>query len=191
MSKRSDKPARTRGNTLLGIFVGIVIGTLGALIVVWAMNRSPSPFVNKAQLPPDAGAKAAEPAPLPAKPGDPPAQNRFEFYDILQGKSTPQPAKAPAAGSAGETKSAARTTAPESGDYYLQAGSFQTAKDAENFRASLALMGMEASIQPATVEGKQWYRVRLGPYTQFEEARKARVELAKGGIEAELRRGKN
>ena len=52
-------------------------------------------------------------------------------------------------------------------------------------------MGLEAGIQPAKVDGKQWYRVRLGPYARFEDARKAKTDLAKAGIEAEMRRGKN
>lgn len=178
---------RTTGSTLLGILVGIIIGTLAALIVIWLMNRSPSPFVEKAQVAqPASPDKAAEPAPLPGKPGDAPQENRFQFYEILPGKTNPQPAKTP------DPKAPPpKTAAADSGELYLQAGSFQTQKDAENFRASLALMGLEASIQPAKVDGKQWYRVRLGPYARFEDARKAKTDLAKAGIEAEMRRGKN
>jgi cell division protein FtsN len=189
---RQDKaprsPAnRSRGSTLLGIFVGIIIGTLAALIVIWLMNRSPSPFVEKAQVvQPASPGQPAEPAPLPGKPGDPPQENRFQFYEILPGKTNPQPAKAP------DPKAAPpKAAAADAGELYLQAGSFQTQKDAENFRASLALMGLEANIQPAKVDGKQWYRVRLGPYARFEDARKAKTDLAKAGIEAEMRRGKN
>ena len=179
---------RSRGNTLFGIFVGIIIGTLAALIVIWLMNRSPSPFVDKAQVAQQPSDKPGEPAPLPAKPGDPPQENRFQFYEILPGKTTPQPARTP------DPKApppAPKSATAGSDELYLQAGSFQTQKDAENFRASLALMGLEAGIQPAKVDGKQWYRVRLGPYARFEDARKAKTDLAKAGIEAEMRRGKN
>lgn len=185
-SSRSAAPVQ-RGNTLLGIVVGVVIGILVSLIVVWLMNRNPSPFVNKGQQPPAAG-QATDPQPLPAKPGDPPPEKRFQFYEILPGKTAPQPTpvepRKPAAGASPASAAAAE-------EVYLQAGSFQTAKDAENFRASLALMGMEAAVQPARVGDKQWYRVRLGPYARFEEARQAKVDLAKAGIEAELRRGKD
>lgn len=185
---RSAAPEQ-RGNTLLGIAVGVVIGILASLIVVWLMNRNPSPFVNKAQQPP-AGGQAAEPQPLPAKPGDQPQEKRFQFYEILPGKTAPQPSPAKPVDPRKPAAGTPPAPAAGAGEVYLQAGSFQTAKDAENFRASLALIGMEAAVQPAKVGDKQWYRVRLGPYARFEDAHQAKVDLAKAGIEAELRRGK-
>ena len=189
LSRGVNKPARSRGNTLLGIFVGVLIGVLAALVVMWLMNSNPSPFVDKAQLPlQGADGKPPEPAALPGKPGDPPQEKRFQFYEILPGKTAAQPAK-PVDKKALEAPP--KAGAAVSGELFLQAGSFQTAKDAENFRASLALMGLEARIQPAKVGDKQWYRVRLGPYPRFEDARQAKLDLAKSGIEAELRRGKD
>lgn len=54
--------------------------------------------------------------------------------------------------------------------YILQAGSFKNAADAEQMKASLALLGSVATIQKVTVNGETWHRVRIGP---FEGARKA------------------
>ena len=92
-SRGRSAASEQRGNTLLGIAVGVVIGILASLIVVWLMNRNPAPFVNKAQQPPAAG-QAVEPQPLPAKPGDQPQEKRFQFYEILPGKTAPQPSPA-------------------------------------------------------------------------------------------------
>jgi hypothetical protein len=83
------QPARRKksgGGTLLGIFVGLVIGISIAFGVVWYLNKSPLPFQNKYEGAPKADKdKSAAPAPLPGKPGDKPA-GRFEFYDLLEGK---------------------------------------------------------------------------------------------------------
>ena len=49
--KPHHKPAsgrRSRGNTLLGIFLGLVLGVLMSLGVVWYMNKMPLPFRDKA-----------------------------------------------------------------------------------------------------------------------------------------------
>ena len=62
---------------------------------------------------------------------------------------------------------------------FLQAGSFSTAGDADNQKAKLAFMGIEANIQQVMVQDKTYYRVRVGPYTRLDELNKTRAELAK------------
>ena len=67
---------------------------------------------------------------------------------------------------------------------FLQAGSFSTAQDADNQKAKLAFMGVEAVVQQVMVQDKTYYRVRVGPYTKIDELNKMRAELAKAGIES-------
>lgn len=195
---RSQKKAK--GGTLVGIFVGLVLGILIALAVVWYMNRTPAPFTNKPQ-----GASIGNGQPAPA-PGNGKSaeggEKRFQFYEILPGKAEPQPTKAPekaadkASGAtadkspAGKPAEAAPAAAKAPADLFLQAGSFQNAKDAENLKASLALMGQEASVQQVMLADKVWYRVRLGPFASSDAAGKTKAELAKSGIEASLVKGK-
>ena len=74
-------------------------------------------------------------------------------------------------------------SAPSSGTarvvYYLQAGAFQNAADADNLKARLALAGLEAQIQTATVPDKGvWHRVRMGPYSNAQDLEKARALFA-------------
>ncbi len=69
---------------------------------------------------------------------------------------------------------------------YLQAGSFQSASDADNQKARLALMGAEAKIQQVMLQDKVWYRVRLGPYHKMDDVNHMRADLAKQGIEANV-----
>ena len=194
---------KSRGGTLLGVFIGLIIGILIALAVVWYVNRTPAPFRTPGGAMPEtsaggtirngAGAPAngtTAPAPLPGKPGDAPPEKRFQFYDILPGKSEPKPSAAaadkpatPAAPGKAEGKDA-KAEAKPSGPLSLQVGSFQTVKDAENMKATLALMGVEPTIQEVQVNGKQWFRVRVGPLMSFEEINRIKTELAKSNIQA-------
>lgn len=202
-AKTSVAPAKkSRGGTLIGIFIGLVIGVGAAFVVVWYMNKTPAPFVaNKTGAPVEPGKPLAlppgatvTPAPLPGKPGDAPVEKRFQFYDILPGKSEPRPdgatpsPQSPAAVAAGKSAEAGKAPAAE---LQLQAGSFQNSKDADNLKATLALSGLEAGVQQVMVGDKVWYRVRLGPYAKPEEANKVKAELSKIGVEASIVKGKD
>jgi cell division protein FtsN len=212
---RDHKPPRqqptatrkSRGGTLLGIFIGLIFGVGSALAVVWYMNKTPAPFVtNKTGLPESAskppipaGAAPTAPAPLPGKPGDPPVEKRFTFYDILPGKTEPKPdgkpgaapAPAPAPAPATEPPKPAAAPVAAVADTQLQAGSFQNSKDADNLKANLALSGLEAVVQQVMVGDKVWYRVRLGPYARPEDLNRARAELSKMGIESTVVKAKD
>lgn len=191
---------RSGGSTLLGLFIGLVIGVLAAAAVVWYIFKTPVPFTNKgagAPAPAPAAPAAAQPpaapsAPmaLPGKPGDPIPQDgekpRFDFYKILPGNSDaiPDPkqpeAKHPDAKESDASKEKVETALKE--PVYLQTGSFQSAADADAQKARLAMMGVEASVQQVMLQDKVWYRVRLGPFKKIDELNGMRSELAKQGI---------
>lgn len=198
-NERTPSPSSSKKEShpmLAGILIGLFIGLAAAIGVAIYINKAPTPFVAKA--------KPAEPAPVPqpvdksappaAKPeiagaektakapeNKPPEKQRFEFYDILQGKEAPateQELKAAAAQKSG---------AKPKENYFLQAGSFQTEAEADNLKAKLALLGIEAVIQTANIPEKGiWHRVRAGPYTDIEELNKARETLSKTAIQASL-----
>ena len=68
--------------------------------------------------------------------------------------------------------------------FWLQAGSFSTAPDAENLRARLALAGWEATVQQGALPDKSVrYRVRLGPYDNVDELGRMKSELARRGFD--------
>ena len=99
---------------------------------------------------------------------------RFDFYTILPEMEVIVPAK--------EIKSHVRPAGP--GSYFLQAGSFKNIADADTLKARLALLGMEAKIEPVTVEDDTWYRVRLGPFNDMEQLNKILGELRQNNINA-------
>jgi cell division protein FtsN len=171
------------------------------------MNKSPLPFNKHVMAPvatPEPGkpgngkampqdGQPAQPMALPGKPGDPIPEKRFQFYDILPGKSDGVPDKAgvPLAAKEEPKKEEKKEEPKESKTpLFLQAGSFSTPQDADNQKAKLAFMGVEAVIQQVMVQDKTYYRVRVGPYNKIDELNKTRAELAKNGIEAQLAKNK-
>ncbi|MEK9720437.1 MAG: SPOR domain-containing protein, partial [Quisquiliibacterium sp.] len=62
--------------------------------------------------------------------------------------------------------------------YVLQAAAFGSREDADTMRVKLALLGFEAKVLPAEVNGQTVYRVRIGPYVQAEEMNRMRSRLA-------------
>ncbi len=70
--------------------------------------------------------------------------------------------------------------------YTLQAGAFKLQEDADSMKARLALIGYEARVLTADVNGQALYRVRVGPYVGLDDMNKVRVKLAESGIEASV-----
>jgi cell division protein FtsN len=68
--------------------------------------------------------------------------------------------------------------------YLLQAGAFGASGDAEAVKAKIALLGLNARVESATIGGKTVYRVRMGPYATASELAEAKRKLASGGLPA-------
>src|ERR1039457_5063987 len=151
---RTVAKKKSSGGTLLGIFIGLILGLGIAVGIAWYMNKTPIPFINKAKPPEKA---AAEPGRALANPDERTRQQvekpRFGFYKILPGAEEPVTEQ--------QIKQASKPAAPAE-NYLLQVGSFQNPADADNLKARLALLGMEASVEPIDLAEKgTWYRGRV------------------------------
>ncbi len=153
-----------------------------------------------AQSPPEDAAETPQTPPPPPKP-------RFDFYTLLpemevvvpDEEVAPPPAPAPqhpvaASKPAAQhepvrpaaTSSPARAAAPAE-TYLLQVGSFRNGEQAERFKAELALLGLETSIQKVTIDNKDTYhRVRVGPFHDTGSLNNARSQLSKQGIQSSV-----
>lgn len=187
MSKDYKAPARPRtggrgsGSSMLaGILIGLVLGLGIALAVAWYINKMPSPFSSKGQQ--TSKSETSKPAPQTARVDDKSskaddAKPRFDFYKILPGEDAEKQAKDAQKGS----------TAAGKETFFLQAGAFQNAPDADNLKARLALLGVEAAIETGNVPDKGvWHRVRIGPYTSVEELNRTRETLKQNGVQTTL-----
>jgi len=183
---------RPAGGTLIGIFIGLVLGLAVASGVAIYMTNAPVPFVNRAAdkaktSAPQADRNLAEHARTAEAKSGQPERPRFDFYKILPGQEEPVTERdLKAAAKAGEKAGASADL------YFVQAGAFQNPADADNLKARLALIGLVASVEPASLPDRgTWYRVRLGPYNQLEEINRVRATLAQNGVDASLVRIKN
>ena len=191
--KPRGKPARKGavGGTLIGIFVGLLLGIGIAAAIAVYMTKSPAPFVDRTRTQEPRAAAAKAPGNLAEAPGVPkaPERPRFDFYKILPGQEVPVSER--------ELHAAAAKDASKSGSlpkdtYFIQAGSFQNPAEADNLKAKLALLGLQASVEPANLPDRgTWYRVRLGPYARVGDIDRVRQTLAQNGVEAQMVRIKN
>lgn len=104
---------------------------------------------------------------------------KFDFYTLLPELEVVVPTEESPSGESGtETDSSAL--------YILQVGSFKNYQDADEMKASLALMGIETDIQKVTVNGKTWHRVRVGPNSDRRALQAIKNRLAKQRIDTLL-----
>ncbi|MCC6208968.1 MAG: SPOR domain-containing protein, partial [Gammaproteobacteria bacterium] len=56
--------------------------------------------------------------------------------------------------------------------------------EADNLKARLALLGVQASIQTVIIsDDNTWYRVRVGPYKNLKDLEQARTALQRNDVE--------
>lgn len=205
--------ALQRGGTLLGLIIGALIGLAAALAVAVYITKVPVPFMNKGQSrSPDHDAAEAKKnqnwnpnAPLYGKNPAKPAAASGAVTDVTPQppvaaqKPVPDPAKPakPAADPIGDLAKAkmtapAATPAPAAAagadpfSYFVQVGAFRTPEDAEQQRAKISLMGLEARVTEREQSGRTVFRVRLGPFDKKEDADRAKERLDGSGIETAL-----
>jgi cell division protein FtsN len=157
--------------------------SLGLIVAIGVYLRAPS-GTRATETPIASAVRAAggQPARTPRAAGTSteraePAENRFEFYEIL-----PQvevvvpddvtPASAPK-----------RRPTATPGSYLLQAGSFSAAADADRMQANLALLGFESHVQRVTLDDNVFHRVRIGPIGDLDAAKRTQGRLRDADID--------
>ncbi len=202
-----------RGGFAIGLIVGLLIGLALALGVALYVTKVPVPFVNKvpqrtagqdaaeaeknknwdpnsplygknpakaasgaiAASAPTVAAGPASAAASAAKPLSPAAAR--DPAAILSGSAT----------GASAPKAAASTPAgPDPFVYFVQAGAYGKTEDAEQQRARLAMMGMEAKLTEREQSGRTVFRVRVGPFDKKDDAEATKSKLGDAGIESAL-----
>lgn len=202
--KRKQATRTGNGGNAWPAWVPFALGVLlGLGIAMVLLMKGWAPILRKANTPqpnPEATApKPTEPAVADDTKKPAAAKKTFDFYSVLpemevvipdaelsakaraeqqrqQQGGTQTPAATPPAATPDAATAAAR--------YVLQAGSYPEAKAAEEVKAKLALLGFVARVQPVTVNGKTWHRVRVGPYSSASDVETAKKSLADNGVNA-------
>ncbi len=168
-SPNRDKSGR--GSSIFsGLLIGLILGlAIAGGLALWLKGSNPfktAESPKQAVPPPKAVTQAPPAAPEPAP--------SFDFYKVLPGnEAAPSPSDKPAS--------------PQQPRYYLQAGAFQNAAEADNLKARLALLGVEAQIQTAEIPEKGvMHRVRIGPLDAMDVVNTTRALLTQNNIPTNL-----
>jgi cell division protein FtsN len=190
-----------RGGFVLGMIVGVLVGLSLALGVALWVTKVPIPFVNKVpQRTAEQEALEVERnknwnpnAPLAGKPAQKPLATPEPTTVPPPGiASAPAtavprpPPRDPAAILAGEPPSRSAKPGTDPFNYFVQAGAFARAEDAEQQRAKLAMLGFAAKISEREQSGRTMYRVRVGPFDDQEQADAAKNRMQGSGVDAAL-----
>jgi cell division protein FtsN len=190
----AERLARQRGGTLLGFIFGLIVGLSVALAVAIYVTKVPIPFLNKGvHRSPDQDAaeekknKDWDPnAPLygknPVKPPEKPSGD--DAPAVIPPPSSTPPSTTGEDPLGDLARSRASTADPF--NYYVQAGAFRSADEAEAQRAKLALQGFDARVSEREQSGRTVFRVRIGPMESREEAERIQQKLAATKVDAAL-----
>lgn len=216
MATRKKAAAKSKPNLFSGIIIGLVLGLGVAVAVALFITQAPMPFMDKvrpevesillpdvrhapdpnqglygssiaadnpifsgkeAQIADQLGGTAS--APPIAPPITPPLSKPDTLGNLIAQLPNPHIEK-PASTPTPTPKPAATTT------YYLQAGAFRSAPDADTMRARIIMMGLNATVLTGQHQGSPIHRVRVGPYKGLDEMNKARSVLGQEKIETSV-----
>ncbi|QBQ53769.1 SPOR domain-containing protein [Nitrosococcus wardiae] len=175
----------------------LIAGLLvGALIMFLPSLQNWLPWIRKSADHTPAIENTIEAKKINTEQSPPP---QFEFYTLLpkmevavpepkplspQQQPKPQPKRPP---EPSPTPKPSPSKSVPSQVYVLQAGSFRSYAQADQRKADLALMGVEATIQTVTIDNnKTWHRVRIGPSTNLPNLQRIRRQLRKNQIECQM-----
>jgi cell division septation protein DedD len=158
----SAPPTLNRAH-LQGFVVGCVTGGLGCLGLFNALEAD-EPIADTPPVTPPALEVTVGP--------------RFDFYTVLPNQELDlNPDIEPADLQSGNASSV---------QYLLQVGSFRQQTDADRRRGELALLGLEATVEPGDGENGRWYRVYVGPFEGRSEMARARSLTAQADMDTLL-----
>ncbi|MCM0608194.1 MAG: SPOR domain-containing protein [Ideonella sp. WA131b] len=204
-----------KGGFTLGLVVGLLIGLVLALAVALYITKAPMPFIDKvpqrtaeqdqteaarnrgwdpnAALGGAAAQRAASAATASRAASSVPA-GAASAVGAAPAAPVP-PVRDPAAILAGQSPAAAPKTAlsPASAAaaaepfvFFVQAGAYTRADDAEQQKAHLGLGGWTARVSEREQAGRTVWRVRIGPFGTRAEADTEQQKLVDAGIEAQI-----
>jgi len=194
-TKKSPRPrhARRGGSGFFWFVTGAVVGAFGVGLAWTLQDQTPPP----------------PPPSSPQTQAKPPTKPRFVFHQLLpelkvsvpdeepSNATSPPPRPLPKSHQQKESSRAATPPRPRKtakmekpkksaaggASYLVQVASLRKASDAEQLKAKLALLGIRSNIQRVTIKGKDYHRVRAGPYRGRQEMNQTRALLSSNGLQ--------
>lgn len=188
MARRGASRGSNRGTPAIAwLFTGILIG-LGLAWYLAARGYISAPAAEPAAMAESPSQRSGESLLKDQVIGDEDindaggrSRSRYDFFTVLPETEVvvPKQELSPRSDEQG-----AAVPTDDSDTYLLQVGSFQSAADADQLKAKLALMGIVAQVQSVAVNETTWHRVRIGPVQGARQADEIRRQLQTGGIDS-------
>ncbi|MBL1433080.1 MAG: SPOR domain-containing protein [Gammaproteobacteria bacterium] len=179
-ARRSTSQRKKPTPPWVWLIIGLMLGLIAALAVYLYTRTDTLPGSIEVEAP--AKAKpAAKQKPTASKPKIA-KKPRFDFYELLPEREIIIPDEEIT--SSNQTKkSAPIPDSDKGGNYLLQAGAFKTFKQADQLKARLALIGVEAKIETVKInDAVAWHRVRVGPFNGLDKVNTVRYRLQDNDI---------
>ena len=192
MAKRSKSKSGgwRRGEFLAGMAVGLVAALwVYPMVKQWWTDPSAEAPENDSYTSPEFGfytklpmgeELVEETTAAPRQPAE--ASTDASTEPLTEARAEPSTAGPPEP----ETGPPAPRTVETPGMYVLQLGAFTRQEQAEALKARLALVGMNAGIQPTRLDRQTYYRVRIGPTTDLEQLNADRARLQEHRFNSDL-----
>jgi cell division protein FtsN len=165
--------------------IGLLIGLCVAGMVYVSDHRATEPPVPDRPTPRRSASTdgplgpAGTPAANTAAPdGSTAAEGKYDFYKLLPKFEVVIPEKERG------TRLPAAAQIDRPGIYFLQAGSYHDATDAERIRAQLGKLGIDATVQRVSVDADVWHRVRVGPIRDLAVLNHLRAQLRQSDLDS-------
>jgi len=190
-SRAARKKAHKQTPVWIWLVIGYVLGGFSVGMIWWSQAPKTTQGgswigAKPRSIQPAVPVSEPELAEVPAV--EPP---HFDFYSLLpelevvvpdeelEGKTRKPPADRTASPDV-EVAAEAPVQVPKSG-YLIQVSSFRNARDADKLKAQLAMLGLHAQVNKASIKGTAWHRVRVGPYNSTQAVQRTRQQLSSNG----------
>ncbi len=173
------------------LLAGLAVGLFVAFLVYLQGQRDTQPKLPP--IPQQSASKPQQPQKSSTVSSDEPTRPRFDFYTILPEMEIPVPgpdpeprAPSPRQLESPKPPSPATMQQPAETAYVLQLGSFRSRADADRLKARITMLGFEPHIQTVNINDRDWYRVRIGPYSNAARIAEVRQNLHESRLNAIL-----
>lgn len=173
IKKKNNRPAAGLHN-FLPFMTGLSIGLLVAFIVFLYEHQAGGNIGLDSNTQTETGAQPQQ----PLKKAQSLPEPTFDFYKILPNKEVN------ISEWIAEEQDKEKSETDETSLYIFQVGSFREYSAADQVKAKLALIGINAGIQRVVINGQDArHRVRIGPYKDPEKLKQTREQLINNGLD--------
>lgn len=178
IKRRDSKPGSVTSH-VLSMLTGLCLGLLVALYIYYFVPRIDEyKGIGKPPAQRQEATSGNTPKMIPKQEAETLPEPKFDFYKILPNREIN------ISEWIADNQEKDKPVVDEPGLYVFQVGSFKDYESADQVKARLALIGIQAEIQRVVINGQDSrHRVRIGPYKDPDVLKDVSRRLSSNGLE--------